>query len=553
MKYKPYIIPAVLILFFVTAVCILCAVPPVARDALTQHLYVPKLYLRHGGIYEIPRIEFSYYPMNLEMLYLVALYLGSDILPAYIHFAFALMTAFLIFRYLKNRLNLCFALYGGMFFLSIPVIVKLSITAYVDLGLIFFTTFSLYWLFKWLENSFRLRYLVISAAGCGLALGTKYNGLLVLFLLTLFIPFAYGNGSAERRRRFFKPLGFSVVFFLISLSVYSPWMIRDVIWKHNPVYPLYNSWFNPAVPAAAIGAEAGRNSHDLDHMPFNQFLIRKYVYHESWWQTLLIPLRVFFEGQDDQPAHFDGRLSPLLFFLPFFGFLFIREKPEPVQFEMKLLLAFSVLYLLFAFALTDMRIRYIAPIIPPLVILSIIGLHDLWRWIQSSASQIRKSWGTAVICTGIIAFSALHISYLIRQFSIVQPLPYIRGDICRDAYITRYRPEFPAIEFINRHLPATAQILALWLGDRGYYFDRKVFFALRLPEAVLDRSDSPESVALALHRMGISCILVRYDLMNDWLSRQPDTHDKMMLMSFFQHNTRLIFSKLGHGVYEILR
>ena len=532
-----------MILCFAAAIGLLCAVPPVARDALTHHLYVPKLYLKHGGIYEIPRIEFSYYPMNLEMLYLLALYLGSDILPAYIHFAFALLTAFLIFTYLKDRLNTDWALYGGLFFLSIPIIVRLSITAYVDLGLIFFTMLSLYWLFKWRENGFRLRYLVISATGCGLALGTKYNGLLVLFLLTMFTPFCSSDNASNRR--ILKPLGFSAVFFLISLTVFSPWMIRDVIWKQNPIYPLYNSWFNP--PPPAIQSPSGQTPPDLDHAPLNQFLIRKYVYHESWWQTLAIPLRVFFEGQDDQPAHFDGRLSPLLFFLPFFGFFFIRKKPKRLQFEMKLLLAFSVLYLLFAFALTDMRIRYIAPIVPPLVILSIIGSHDLWQWGKPS-----RHYRAAMICAGVAALGAFHLSYLVTQFSVVQPLPYIRGEISRNTYITRYRPEFPAIEFINHHLPKTARILALWLGDRGYYFDRRVFFALTLPETVLGPSTSPNDVAMALHRMGISHIIVRYDFMNDWLSQQPDSHDKTMLISFFRRNTRLIFSQLGHGVYEIL-
>ncbi len=144
----------------VLMICIICisvlaSVPPTSRDALTHHLFVPKLYIEHGGIYEIPNIPFSYYPMNLDLLYMIPLYFGNDIIPKYLHFLFALLTALLIFNYLKNRTNSLYALLGSLFFLSIPIIVKLSITVYVDLGLMFFTTASLIAYFSMAE--FRLQ------------------------------------------------------------------------------------------------------------------------------------------------------------------------------------------------------------------------------------------------------------------------------------------------------------------------------------------------------------------------------------------------------------
>ena len=61
----------------ILSVIILSLVPPISRDALVHHLNVPKLYLRHGGMYEIPSLPFSYYPMNLDLIYLIPLYLGN--------------------------------------------------------------------------------------------------------------------------------------------------------------------------------------------------------------------------------------------------------------------------------------------------------------------------------------------------------------------------------------------------------------------------------------------------------------------------------------------
>ena len=245
MKINIHVLCTALILSIVISIGILGYVPPVDRDSLTHHLYVPKLYLKHGGIYEIPAVEFSYFPMNLDLLYTVVLYFGSDILPKYLHFAFALLTAWLIFRYLKYRLNTLYALFGVLLFLSIPIIVKLSITAYVDLGLIFFSLFSIIYLHKWVENNFQLRYLVISAVGCGMGLGTKYNGLITLFLLTLLVPFSYARLSSRGKNSFLRPLGYCAVYLCVSLIVFSPWMIRNIVWKQNPVYPLYDSWFHP--------------------------------------------------------------------------------------------------------------------------------------------------------------------------------------------------------------------------------------------------------------------------------------------------------------------
>ena len=73
-----------LVTLLIASIIILSSVPPVSRDALTHHLAVPKLYLQHGGIYEIPSIEFSYYPMNLDLLYLVPLYFGNDIIHVFV-------------------------------------------------------------------------------------------------------------------------------------------------------------------------------------------------------------------------------------------------------------------------------------------------------------------------------------------------------------------------------------------------------------------------------------------------------------------------------------
>ena len=379
----------ILLSILIISIIVLASVPPVSRDALIHHLTVPKLYLKQGGIYEIPDMVSSYYPMNLELLYMIPLYFGNDIIPKLIHFSFAMLSAGVLFFYLKKRINTVYALFGSLVFLSIPIIIKLSITVYVDLGLIFFSTASLLYLFKWIENHFRLKYLLGSAIWCGLALGTKYNGLITLLLLTSFIPFMYTrkiigdvkSGTANRLNRKqkggpygtvstqFKSVGYGLIFLIVSLIVFSPWMIRNYLWTKNPVYPLYDTYFNPPVtPSSFEWVENSVTSSAKSVKQLHHFSLRNIIYHESWWRIALIPVRIFFEGQDGIPQYFDGKLNPMLFFFPFFAFYKTDRQWSRERIEKNVLLAFTILFILFVFFLKDMRIRWIGPVIPPMVI-----------------------------------------------------------------------------------------------------------------------------------------------------------------------------------------
>ena len=52
----------ILLTTYVIGIALMASVPPVSRDALIHHLAVPKLYLQHGGMIELPDIPFSLLP-----------------------------------------------------------------------------------------------------------------------------------------------------------------------------------------------------------------------------------------------------------------------------------------------------------------------------------------------------------------------------------------------------------------------------------------------------------------------------------------------------------
>jgi hypothetical protein len=568
MQIRFNIILACVLVVLIGATIILACVPPVSRDALTHHLAVPKLYLKHGGIYEIPGLIFSYYPMNLDLMFIIPLYFGNDIAPKYIHFAFALFTAWLIFSYLKKRGDSCYALIGVVFFLSLPIIVKLSITAYVDLGLVFFSTAALMFLFKWMENSFKLRYLIVSAILCGLALGTKYSGLILLFLFTLCVPFVYSGkiGSTadlkekkdgqKNYKTFGMAVGYATAYMVIAIVIFSPWAIRNYIWTNNPIYPLYDSWFiaGDTDPDLQLSTDAPIRSQAADKYAnqfTNPFVIRKTIYKESVWQILMIPIRIFIEGKDDDPKHFDGRMNPYLFMLPLFAFFPKIKMSNNIQEEKKVLLWFSVLFMLIVFFQRDLRIRYIAPIIPPLVILSTLGLRNIIHVLtQNNPWPAGKIW-SGIVAVGVAVLICMNMIYIWEQFQHVQPVSYISGKVGRETYIERYRPEYAAIQFANQHLPESAKLFCLFLGDRSYYSDRQMFFGDPYFSRIVKRANSAERLWLEFQKNNITHLLIRYDIFNQWSGHQFNPREQTMLGNFFKGHAELIFTKGGYGLYQL--
>ena len=546
-----------ILVVLIISIGILSLVPPVSKDALVHHLVVPKLYLKHGGMYEIPSIIFSYHPMNLHLLYMIPLYFGNDIVPKFIHFGFALLTAGLIYHFLKRRLNSIYALFGVIFFLSVPIILKLSTIAYIDLGVIFFSTAAVFLLMKWIETDFKLKHLILSAVACGLAMGTKYNGLVTCFLLTLFVPFLYSRYSRTEKPGFFRPLGNGALFFLIALTVFSPWMIRNYHWKNNPIYPFYHKWFNTYATKTAVKDVFAKGIPEKVKKKGSPGLFdrRSFLYHEKWWQIAALPVRIFFQGKDGSPQFFDGKLNPFLLFLPFFAFYRKRDNPQVVRTEKVIMLAFVLLFFGFAFFTSVLRIRYISPIIPFLVILSVFGVKGMIDTTRKFSRRLTRQTGFALIFL-LLAFSlVLNAGYIVKQFRHVDPFSYISGTLSRDEYITKYRFEYPAFQYVNKNLPVDALILFLFMGKRGYYCDRNY-----IPDTVeqlnrlyrlIKRSSDPQKVFLGLRKKGVTHLLIHIGFFNNWVRDSFVIEKQRLLHGFAKNHLNLLYLKNGVGVFSL--
>lgn len=539
-------------------IILLATVPPVSRDALTHHLAVPKLWVERGGIYEMPEIIFSYYPQLVDLLYTIPLALGNDIAAKYVHFTFALLTALIIVLFVRRRIGPVWGALAGLLFLTIPLIVKLSVTVYVDLGLIFFTTAALFGIVTWLEDTSNTKWLVLAAVCSGLALSTKYSAIISFLVLSLFVPFFFLNGRENKEAEQLNAVKFGVLFVTVSLLVFSPWLIRNYSLTGNPIYPLQQGLF-AAQPAATSQADEDLDSESharqvlAEEMqnapkPLGPLLIRKLVHEESLPYTLLIPLRLFYEGQDDDPKYFDGRLNLLLLLLPL-ALLLTARKQNFRHREIAIFAYYALLVVLLTFLTKDMRARWISSIIPPLVVLSTYSLYVINKWLlQRFPVNLAAHPGTVAL---VFLYLLPNVIYSHGLYKKIDPLPYVTGTVSREEYIQIHRPEYAAIALANEVVPADGKVLGLYLGNRRYYFSADAILLNSVFISIAENADSGEGIAETLTRLGYTHLLIRNDLFDQWVSN-ADEAIQARVADFAGNRLKLLVIEEGYGLYEVV-
>ena len=78
----------------------------------------------------------------------------------------------------------------------------------------------------------------------------------------------------------------------------------------------------------------------------------------------------------------------------------------------------DVPYLLLAYFLTVIRIRYILPVVPFLAILSVIGIKNIAEWTGKKSSQVRRAGLIGIFAVTII-FIAFNFLYLKNYFNLI--------------------------------------------------------------------------------------------------------------------------------------
>lgn len=500
----------------------LALMPPTVRDELIQHLALPKLYLSAGRIWEIKQIGFSYLPQNIDLLYVIPLALGSDIVPRLVHLLFAVLTAGLVYSFILPRAGRAYALTGFFIYMTTPLVFNLSRMAYIDHGAAFYSMLSFMAALRFAEEG-SMKWLAVSAAAMGLGLGAKYNVLISFFLITLFIAAAsYRNkGIPEAIRK-------SVFFVAVALAVLSPWLIRNYAWTGSPFYPLFET--------AAASVARGEGLHVTGEMaPVGKRFI---LYGEGALDLILLPLRLFWEGADNSIEKFDGVLNPV--FLAFIPLAFLRKEKGA-----KLLMAFSFFFFALAALTADLVTRYLMPVIPAVIVLVSLG-------IRNGFGSLTLKWPAAVAAVALVAFN---VNYAVGLYQKTGAVSYYAGGMDREGYLKATVPDYGVVSFANGALPQGSKVMLLFTGDRGYYWDRDYIYGDRTGvflKSMVKNSRDAGALAARFKGHGATHFMVNEAIFQRFANDNFAGEELQVLSSFLNTRIQKLHTSRGYSLFKIL-
>ena len=278
--------------------------------------------------------------------------------------------------------------------------------------------------------------------------------------------------------------------------------------------------------------------------------VRRLVFEESFGYIALIPIRLFFEGKDDDPRRFDGKLNPFLLVFLIAGIGRLKGYSYKIKVERWIWFSFSFIFFGMAILTAPIRVRYLAPILPAIIILAVLGIHNVHTTVAKyKYSFVKYSISLSVFLFLIASLFIYNANYLSERFEKLEPMTYISGQVSRNQYIEKRLPEYSLILYANTHLAPTDRILGLFLGQRRYYFEREITFNEDLLRRAVRLADSPHDILTYLRGSDITHIMVRIDLFLDWVSHSLSKAEIEKFETFLTAYTKEIKSSKGYGLF----
>jgi len=228
-----------------------CLSPEIRHDPYDYHLTVANLYGVSGGIVEIPWHVFTYMPKYGEMLYTFVLLLGPDILGKLIHWLAGVGILALIYVLARRIGSHGMAVLSVFLAALIPLFSFIMTTCYVDLFVGLWATAAILCLVRDHGKSF-----FMGGFFLGMVLGTKYVAWGVIvppIIFACWVCWVTEHGLC-------KALGRTAVLSVTALLIASPWLIYNLYWTGNPIYPMLPGVFGRHIPPC-LEAEAFFRSH----------------------------------------------------------------------------------------------------------------------------------------------------------------------------------------------------------------------------------------------------------------------------------------------------
>ena len=509
--------------------------PPLKWDSLVYHLELPKQYLEASRILYLSDNQFVGSPQLVEMNFTAAMALRSGTTAAVYGWIIGVIALFGVGGFASR-------LYGAQATFLAPMILLTGSSiseglswAYTDIWVLLFGLGMIVGLDNYVRSRQR-SFIVIAAVFAGFAASVKYSGVILLAIATLVLLFDYfARGWASRSepgffrvetegrggRTFLDFASHILLFVGIAVLVVSPWLIKNIAFTRNPVYPFF--------------FEGG----DVDHLRQSFYLGP--TPQRTLMDDLKLPWDATILGVENTPGY-SSSISPLLLVLIPAAFLTAALNKKRVRNELTVLSVFAILTWIFwgfgahiSNPLASSRLYY--GLFPAFVVIACAGFEYLSD-IKIPGLRVNVVVSALILLT--IFLSLISMTY---QFVEGNTLKVLLGTQSKEEYLFQNLGWFaPAMNTVNS-LPSTAKVAFLW-ESRAYYCEIDCS-----PDVIIDRwwyfsrgvGDSLE-IAEILREGGVTHILIHetgVEFVRNKSNQFTDT-DWQLLDEFISNELQLV-------------
>ncbi len=411
--------------------------PETFYDSGMYHLGVPQAWINAHRIYEIPTIHMSFYPFNIEMLYMLGMILNNEMTSKLIHFCLGMLTLSAIYVLLKKYFAKTVAWLAVIIFWATPVVLILAGRSAVELGLALFETLAFFAFMNWLKDK-EMKWLVISGLCSGLGMGAKYISVYAGFSIFVLI-FVF---SLREKLGVKGAVKNAAIFVFVAAVTVSPWLIKNMIWTGNPFYPMVSD---------SIGHLKMRMYGFLSDPP-RRIPTLKNIITLPWEFTMAYP------GIQE----------------PYCGSLFLLLLPLLVLFKRrnKTIDPF-ILYSLIYFSLWEFIQPYVRLFVPAIPVMA--SVYAYFVGYQQGAGWRKFLF----VIIGVMCFGNFMLGTMLLKGS-ENPLGVSLGLVSKHDYLSKGQgarsyvsPDYAALDWLNKNTEKNAKVL--FLGEtRGLYCERQL-------------------------------------------------------------------------------
>ncbi len=314
-----------LVVVFVFALCAAMVVlsPETAFDPVAFHFPLAREYAAQHRLVAIPRLPYSYFPQNVEVLYTLGFLLEGQATAKILTGAFYPLAALSLVLIGRRWFSAAGGLLGAALFVTTPFIAWTGSVAKNDMALTLYLLLALYGVLRWVDEN-RFGWLAAAALFLGFAFGVKHVALLGAVPLVLLAAWNV------RRARLGLRQGLAVAAIFVASGLY--WHARAWTLAGHPLYP-------------EVGSSAVTSKTAAGHPKLSR-LERAAIYVSTPWRIHFRGLHAF-ESPSPNPAGF-----AVLAFLP----LLFRRGGVATR-GARLALLFGALYF-FYWAAILIKVRY---------------------------------------------------------------------------------------------------------------------------------------------------------------------------------------------------